>query len=141
MLGAPGTGDGHRVDLFAMLLCLAVAWLLNRGIKTSAKVETYLVFVKLAIVLAVIVVGAFYIKSDNLTPYFPFGLSGAATGAATGGARIWCDGGWDDGHEATSSGRAARMARTDRSMSACVVDQLLTEIRIAVLSCHVVGPA
>ena len=83
MLGAPGTGGGHRVDLFAMLLCLAVAWLLNRGIKTSAKVETYLVFVKLAIVLAVIAVGAFYIKSDNLTPYFPFGLSGAATGAAT----------------------------------------------------------
>lgn len=33
--------------------------------------------------LAVIVVGAFYINADNLTPYFPFGLSGAATGAAT----------------------------------------------------------
>ena len=40
-------------------------------------------FVKIAIVLAVIVVGAFYVKSDNLTPYFPYGLSGAATGAAT----------------------------------------------------------
>jgi basic amino acid/polyamine antiporter, APA family len=83
MLGAPGTGDGHRVDLFAILLCLAVAWLLNRGIKTSAKVETYLVFVKIAIVLAVVVVGAFYVTSDNLTPYFPHGFSGAATGAAT----------------------------------------------------------
>jgi APA family basic amino acid/polyamine antiporter len=83
MLGAPGTGSGHHVDLFAVLLCLGVAWLLNRGIRTSAKVETYLVFVKIAIVLAVIVVGAFYVKSDNLTPYFPYGLSGAATGAAT----------------------------------------------------------
>ncbi len=83
MLGAPGTGSGHHVDLFAVLLCLGVAWLLNRGIRTSAKVETWLVFVKIAIVLAVIVVGAFYIKSDNLTPYFPYGMSGAATGAAT----------------------------------------------------------
>jgi APA family basic amino acid/polyamine antiporter len=83
MLGAPGTGDGHRVDLFAILLCLGVAWLLNRGIKTSARVETYLVFVKIAIVLAVVVVGAFYVTSDNLTPYFPFGFGGAATGAAT----------------------------------------------------------
>jgi basic amino acid/polyamine antiporter, APA family len=83
MLGAPGSGAGHRVDLFAMVLCLAVAWLLNLGIKTSAKVETYLVFVKLAVVLAVIVVGAFYVNADNLTPYFPYGLSGAATGAAT----------------------------------------------------------
>jgi len=83
MLGAPGSGAGHRVDLFAMILCLAVAWLLNLGIKTSAKVETYLVFIKLAVVLAVIVVGAFYVNADNLTPYFPYGLSGAATGAAT----------------------------------------------------------
>jgi basic amino acid/polyamine antiporter, APA family len=83
MLGAPGTGDGHRVDLFAILLCLGVAWLLNRGIKSSARVETWLVFVKIAIVLAVIVVGVFYIKSDNLAPYAPYGFSGIATGAAT----------------------------------------------------------
>jgi APA family basic amino acid/polyamine antiporter len=83
MLGAPGTGGGHQVDLFAILLCLGVAWLLNRGIKTSVRVETWLVFVKVAIVLAVIVVGAFYVESDNFDPYFPYGLSGAATGAAT----------------------------------------------------------
>ena len=83
MLGAPGTGGGHVVDLFAIVLCLGVAWLLNRGIATSARVETWLVFVKVAIVLAVIVVGAFFVDTDNLTPYFPHGFSGAATGAAT----------------------------------------------------------
>jgi APA family basic amino acid/polyamine antiporter len=83
MLGAPGTGSGHRVDLFAVLLCLLVAWLLNRGIRTSTRVETWLVGVKIAIVVAVIVVGAFYVHSDNFTPYFPYGVSGAATGAAT----------------------------------------------------------
>ena len=83
MLGAPGTGAGHKVDLFAILLCLGVAWLLNRGIRTSARIETYLVFVKIAIVLAVIVVGAFYIKPSNLTPFAPFGFGGIATGAAT----------------------------------------------------------
>jgi APA family basic amino acid/polyamine antiporter len=83
MLGAPGTGDGHRVDLFAVLLCLGVAWLLNRGIRSSVRIETWLVLVKVAIVVAVIVVGAFYVKGEHLTPYFPHGFGGAATGAAT----------------------------------------------------------
>lgn len=83
MLGAPGTGAGHHIDLFAVILCLGVAWLLNQGMKTSAKVETWLVFVKIAIVLAVIVVGFFYVKSSNLSPYMPYGISGVATGAAT----------------------------------------------------------
>jgi basic amino acid/polyamine antiporter, APA family len=83
MLGAPGTEPGARVDLFAMLLCLLIAYLLNRGIRTSARIETVLVVLKVAIVLAVIVVGAFYVNGDNLTPYFPFGFGGAVTGAAT----------------------------------------------------------
>ncbi|MGH3345192.1 MAG: amino acid permease [Carbonactinosporaceae bacterium] len=83
MLGAPGTGDGHVVDLFAVVLCLLIAYLLNLGIRTSARVETILVFVKIAIVVAVIVVGAFFVSGGNLTPYFPFGVGGAVTGAAT----------------------------------------------------------
>src|ERR1700755_2989496 len=33
MLGAPGTGKGHVVDLFAVLLCLLIAYLLNAGIR------------------------------------------------------------------------------------------------------------
>ena len=83
MLGAPGTGEGHRVDLFAMILCLLIAALLNRGIRASARAETVLVVVKVAIVLAVIVVGAFYISKDNLSPYMPYGFGGVVTGAAT----------------------------------------------------------
>lgn len=62
MLGAPGTGQGHVVDLAAVLLCLLVAFFLNRGIRSSARIETALVFVKIAIVVAVIVVGAFYMR-------------------------------------------------------------------------------
>lgn len=83
MLGAPGTGEGHQVDLFAIVLCLLIAYLLNRGIRASVRAETILVVIKVAIVVAVIAVGIFYVRTDNLSPYLPFGFSGAVTGAAT----------------------------------------------------------
>ncbi|GGZ83641.1 amino acid permease [Streptomyces echinoruber] len=83
MLGAPGTGHGHRVDLFAVLLCLFVAYLLNLGIRNAARVETSVVVLKVLVVLLVIGVGVFHIDSGNYQPFFPYGLGGAFTGAAT----------------------------------------------------------
>ncbi|MBJ6641404.1 amino acid permease [Streptomyces sp. DHE7-1] len=83
MLGAPGTGHGHRVDLFAAVLCLLIAWLLTQGIRSAARFETFVVALKVLVVLLVIGVGVFHITSSNYHPFFPFGLSGAFTGAAT----------------------------------------------------------
>ncbi|GAA1993213.1 amino acid permease [Amycolatopsis minnesotensis] len=83
LLGAPGTGSGHRIDLFAMLMCLLLAWILNRGAKSSARVETALVVMKVVLVLVVVVAGAFHIKGGNYTPFLPYGIGGAVTGAAT----------------------------------------------------------
>lgn len=83
MLGAPGSGEGRVVDLFAVVLCLLIAFLLNLGIRTAARFETIVVGLKVAVVLLVIVVGFFYINTGNYTPYFPFGVGGAITGAAT----------------------------------------------------------
>jgi basic amino acid/polyamine antiporter, APA family len=82
-MGAPGTGAGHKVDLLAIVICLGVAWLLTRGTRTSARVETVLTIVKIAIVLLVIVVGFTKVDTDNLSPFAPFGMGGAFTGAAT----------------------------------------------------------
>ncbi|WP_041840916.1 amino acid permease [Actinoplanes friuliensis] len=83
MLGAPGTGDGHVVDLFAVILCLLIAYLLNRGIRAAARTETVVVVIKIAVVLLVVVVGFFHVRSENYQPFFPFGWGGAITGAAT----------------------------------------------------------
>ncbi len=83
MLGAPGTGHGHRVDLFAAVLCLLIAWLLNQGIRSAARFETFVVALKVLVVLVVIGVGVFHINTANYHPFFPFGISGVFTGAAT----------------------------------------------------------
>ncbi|MFJ8942671.1 amino acid permease [Streptomyces sp. NPDC102395] len=83
MLGAPGTGTGRRVDLFAAVLCLLIAWLLNLGIKSAARFETFVVALKVLVVLLVIGVGVFHITTANYHPFFPFGIGGAFTGAAT----------------------------------------------------------
>ncbi|WP_436839254.1 amino acid permease [Nocardia brasiliensis] len=81
-LGAPGTGAGHQVDLFAVLLCLLLAFLLSRGTRESARVQSGLVMLKMAIVAIVVVAGAFHIKAGNYTPFFPLGVGGAVSGAA-----------------------------------------------------------
>ncbi|MFF9086157.1 amino acid permease [Streptomyces sp. NPDC014991] len=82
MLGAPGTGQGHRVDLFAAVLCLLIAWLLNLGMRSAARFETFVVALKVLVVLLVIGVGAFHINTENYHPFFPYGVSGAFDGAA-----------------------------------------------------------
>ena len=71
MLGAPGTGEGHRIDLFASLLSIVIAWLLTRGIRSAARFETAIVALKVAVVLLVIAVGVFHINSDNSSPFLP----------------------------------------------------------------------
>ncbi|GAA2804357.1 amino acid permease [Saccharopolyspora taberi] len=83
MLGAPGTGAGHKVDLFAALLCMLLAFVLSRGTKESARFETVLVVLKILIVAVVVVAGAFHISAGNYSPFLPYGIGGAVTGAAT----------------------------------------------------------
>ncbi|MDO0924634.1 amino acid permease [Streptomyces sp. TG1A-8] len=83
MLGAPGTGHGRRVDLFAAVLCLLIAYLLNLGIRSAARFETFVVALKVLVVLLVVGVGVFHLDTGNYRPFFPFGVGGAFTGAAT----------------------------------------------------------
>ncbi|HEV7908905.1 MAG TPA: amino acid permease [Pseudonocardiaceae bacterium] len=83
MLGAPGTGPGHKFDLFAALLCLLIAAMLNMGMRSAARFETIVVGLKVAVVLVVILVGFFYVKTGNYSPFAPSGFGGIMTGAAT----------------------------------------------------------
>lgn len=80
--GAPGTGAGRVVDLFAALGALGVAFLLTLRVELGARFNTAMVIVKIAAALLVIVAGLPYVRVENWTPFMPFGFSGVAQGAA-----------------------------------------------------------
>jgi APA family basic amino acid/polyamine antiporter len=80
--GAPGTGPGHVVDLFAIVICLFIAWLLTQGVEEGARFNSIVVAIKLAIVIFTIVFGAFFVHPSNWTPFAPFGFAGIMGGAA-----------------------------------------------------------
>lgn len=126
MLGAPGTGQGHVVDLFAVLLCLLIACLLNLGIKAAARFETIVVGIKIAVVLLVIVVGALHINPANYHPFFPFGVGGAITGAATVFFAVF---GYDAMSTAAEESRDAR-----RHMPKAIVYSLIISMVLYVLA-------
>jgi basic amino acid/polyamine antiporter, APA family len=129
MLGAPGTGSGHRVDLIAMLLCLLIAYLLTLGIRNAARFETVVVGLKVAVVLVVIVVGFFYVKAENYQPFFPAGFGGAVTGAATVFFAVF-------GYDAMSTA-AEESKDAQRHMPKAIVLSLAISMVLYVLACLV----
>jgi len=76
-------------NLPAIFILVVISALLIRGIRESAAVNTVIVVIKVAVVLAVIGVGAFYIKPQNYVPFIPpntgefghYGWSGILRGA------------------------------------------------------------
>ncbi|MEU9478900.1 amino acid permease [Streptomyces sp. NPDC048191] len=129
MLGAPGTGDGHRIDLFAAVLCLLISWLLNLGIRSAARFETLVVALKVLVVLLVIGVGVFHIDSSNYHPFFPFGISGAFTGAATVFFAVF-------GYDAMSTA-AEESKDAQRHMPKAIIYSLVISMVLYVAACLV----
>jgi APA family basic amino acid/polyamine antiporter len=78
----PDTGQlvltGSMLDLPAIVITLLVTLILIKGIKESASFNAGIVMIKVAIVLFVIAVGAFYVKPENWVPFAPFGLTGVS---------------------------------------------------------------
>jgi basic amino acid/polyamine antiporter, APA family len=79
-------------NLPAFIITWIVTMVLVKGIQESAKANNVIVIVKLAVVLFVIIVGAFYVNTANWTPFIPeqvvdaagvshFGWSGVVTAA------------------------------------------------------------
>lgn len=83
---AGGTAEvaGLQLDWGALIIIAFVTLILAMGTKLSAGVSLAITAVKVAVVLLVVILGAFYIKSENFSPFVPpaeFGGEGSGSGA------------------------------------------------------------
>jgi basic amino acid/polyamine antiporter, APA family len=69
-------------DLPALLIIILITWLVYRGIRESRNAGNTMVIIKIAVVLFVIIVGAFYINTDNWVPFLPNKLTGVLKGVS-----------------------------------------------------------
>ncbi len=69
-------------NLPALGIVALITLLVYVGIRESKRVSNAMVIFKVAVVLFVIVVGAFYIKPENWSPFAPNGLAGVLNGVA-----------------------------------------------------------
>jgi APA family basic amino acid/polyamine antiporter len=87
---ADGTTAAAIANLPAAAIVVLITVLLVLGTRESARLNNVMVAVKLTVVLAFVVLGAFYVRSANWHPFIPpntgefgsFGLSGILRGAS-----------------------------------------------------------
>ena len=80
---APHIGNFHLVaDLPALFIVFVITWICYRGIRESRITNDFFVLLKVAILLLVIGVGAFYVKPENWSPFAPNGLGGVLKGVS-----------------------------------------------------------
>lgn len=90
------TGSGFSMNLPAFLIVILVVAILVRGTKGAAKANNFIVLLKVAAVLFVIIAGLFFINAANWSPFIPevksiasengfkeaYGIQGVISGAA-----------------------------------------------------------
>jgi amino acid transporter len=80
---APTIFGWHFVaNLPALLITVAITYLVYIGIKESKNTNNILVILKLLVIMIVVGVGAFYVQVENWTPFAPNGISGVLKSVA-----------------------------------------------------------
>lgn len=82
-LNAPMLGDIRIIcDIPAFLITAIITWIIYVGIKESKRSTNAMVILKLAVIILVIVAGAFYVNPENWSPFTPNGTKGILAGTA-----------------------------------------------------------
>jgi len=63
-------------DLPSGVIITLITWLVYRGIKESRRASNIMVMVKIGVILAIIIGGAFFVNPENWVPFAPNGLHG-----------------------------------------------------------------
>jgi APA family basic amino acid/polyamine antiporter len=80
---APQIAGFHLVlDIPALLIIVFITWLVYKGMKESRDASNLMVIVKISVVILVIVVGAFYVNTENWNPFMPNGVGGILKGVS-----------------------------------------------------------
>lgn len=82
-ISAPALGGLKLIaDIPALAIVVAITVLVYIGIRETKRVTNSMVMLKIAVVLAVIAVGFFYIKPENWDPFMPNGFKGIMRGVS-----------------------------------------------------------
>jgi basic amino acid/polyamine antiporter, APA family len=80
-LTAPLLGGMRLIlDVPALFINIIITWLVYRGIKESRNAGNVMVVIKILVVITVIVVGVFYVDTNNWSPFMPNGIGGLLKG-------------------------------------------------------------
>lgn len=80
---APALGNFKLIcDIPAFVVTVIITSIIYIGIKESKRTTNAMVILKLAVILLVIVGGAFFIKPENWHPFMPNGVGGILSGTA-----------------------------------------------------------
>jgi amino acid transporter len=80
---APKIGSVHLVcDLPALVIVFIITALVYVGIRESKNASNIMVAIKVAIIILVIALGAFYVQPSNWSPFAPNGVAGVLKGVS-----------------------------------------------------------
>lgn len=82
LTGGYNRENGTYLDLIAVLVVVFVTYIVSLEAKKALRLNNVMVFVKFGIIALFIIVGIFFVKPANWTPFTPFGFSGVLDGAA-----------------------------------------------------------
>ncbi|MDH6365067.1 APA family basic amino acid/polyamine antiporter [Enterococcus sp. PF1-24] len=82
LTAAYNPAKGTYIDIVAVIVLLFVTYWVSLEAKTALRLNNWMVYVKFAIIILFIVVGVFFVKPGNWTPFMPYGFSGVVDGAA-----------------------------------------------------------